>query len=226
MTTEYSDQSLNFDEVCDLLVELGSIISAAEFHGSVSGMLAGCIKDKKEPEGGWPTFMANTTDIDYQGSSLQQQELVEIGQQIADELTSESLSFRLLLPDDDDDISVRLESLGLWCQGFLTGLAQSGVTEAVLKAWPADSREALQDLAAISQIGSEGEEGATAEADYIDVSEYVRLAALHVFLECAGENNRGEQDMQAADRRADTDPAADSSVSVSELFARGTKRLH
>jgi hypothetical protein len=227
MTTEYEAEPLNFDDICDLLVELGSLVSAAEFHGSVSGMLAGCIKDKKEPDGGWPSFMAELIDVEFQASSLQQQELVEIGQTIANALTDESLSFTLLLPDDDDDVSVRIESLGDWCQGFLSGFAQSGITDEIIATWADDAREALHDLAAIAQIGLDSDdEDPKLEADYLEVSEYVRLAALHVFLECAGEGNKGEADMDLADQKANREAHEAAISSVNDLFNRGDKPLH
>ncbi|CAH0992870.1 hypothetical protein SIN8267_03007 [Sinobacterium norvegicum] len=226
MTTEYEAEPLDFDDVCDLLVELGSLVSAAEFHGSVSGMLAGCIKDKKEPDGGWPNFMAELIDVEYQANSLQQQELVEIGQTIANALTDESLSFGLLLPDEDHDVAIRIESLGHWCQGFLSGFAQSGITDPIIATWPDDAREALHDLAAIAQIGLDDEDDPKLEADYLEVSEYVRLAALHVFLECAGESNKGEADMDSADQKANREAHEEAISSVGELFNRGDKPLH
>lgn len=226
MTAHYPVQPLEFDDVCDLLVELGSIISAAEFHGCVSGMLAGCIKDKKEPDGGWAKFMAATIDVECKAELLQQQELVEIGQHIANELTSEDLSFQLLLPDDDDDINMRIEALGSWCHGFLSGFAQSGITDKTLRLWPADAREALHDLAAIAHIGHDSSDASDAESDYVDVSEYVRLAALHVFLECVGDDNKGAQDMASADDHANNNDFDAQIASVSDLFARNTKPLH
>src|SRR5438477_9135398 len=38
-----------------------------------------------------------------------------------------SFEFTLLLPSDEVDINLRSESLGVWCQGFLTGLEKHKV---------------------------------------------------------------------------------------------------
>src|SRR5579862_1256244 len=36
-----------------------------------------------------------------------------------------SFEFSLVLPDDKTDLNARTEALGLWCQGFLIGIAES-----------------------------------------------------------------------------------------------------
>lgn len=97
-------------------------------------------------------------------------------------LSQFSFEFSLIIPDDDTDINVRAEALGLWCQGFLTGLAQSPTS---LQNYPENEIiEALSDFTEIAQINfcdiPANEEDETA---YCELVEYVRLTALMLFNE-------------------------------------------
>ena len=67
-------------------------------------------------------------------------------------LQDEEFLFHPLLPDDDDDIALRTESLASWCRGFLTGFAyrlprgtRSGM------ALSPETGEVLRDIAAMAE---------------------------------------------------------------------------
>lgn len=108
--------------------------------------------------------------------------LTEIYENTYHQLNEFSFEFSLLLPDDEDDINARAEALGLWCQGFLTGLEES--PEPVRKHAPAEVVEGLDDLLEIAKINfgdiASNEEDETA---YYELSEYVRLTVLMIYQE-------------------------------------------
>ena len=84
---------------------------------------------------------------------------------------------RLLLPDDNEALPVRLEALGQWCEGFYLGLGVAGLSD--LDKLPEDSREIVQDMIDIAQI--EVDTGDTSEEDEVafeEVAEYLRVGAL------------------------------------------------
>jgi hypothetical protein len=95
------------------------------------------------------------------------------------ELSEFSFEFSLILPTDDVDINTRAESLGLWCQGFLTGLGQVPASEV-----SGEVNEALEDMMEISKINfgdiATNDEDETA---YFELVEYVRLSILMIFHE-------------------------------------------
>lgn len=93
-----------------------------------------------------------------------------------------SFEFSLIIPDDDTDINIRAEALGLWCQGFLTGLAQSSTP---LQNYPENEiTEALSDFSEIAQINfSDIPANEEDETAYFELVEYVRLTALMFFNE-------------------------------------------
>ena len=64
-------------------------------------------------------------------------------------LKSNDFSFDLLLPNEDEEIQIRLKSLVDWCYGFLTGFAFAGGKESDLSK---DLRSALTDIVAITTV--------------------------------------------------------------------------
>ncbi len=108
------------------------------------------------------------------------------------EMTDFSFEFALLLPDDETDINIRTENLGLWCQGFLTGLEQCNIS--IQHHEENDLGEALNDLIEISQV-SYGDITLTEEDEtsYFELVEYVRLSALLIFQELQKPHNPSDQ---------------------------------
>ncbi len=108
------------------------------------------------------------------------------------QLSEFSFEFTLLLPEDGGDINFRAESLGLWCQGFLTGLEQSDMSNIVLE--NAELKEALDDIIEIAQLNfGDIENNEEDETAYFELVEYIRLSALMIFQELR--NDVREQDI-------------------------------
>jgi uncharacterized protein YgfB (UPF0149 family) len=103
-------------------------------------------------------------------------------------MESGEMSLDLLLPDDEFDLDQRIASLGQWCQGYLTGFAMAGKQKSVDKqnAYSADLTEAISDIAAIAQVSPDEHTDEDGEQDYFAVCEYVRVAAMTIFVECNG----------------------------------------
>ena len=79
----------------------------------------------------------------------------------------------------------RTDSLGAWCSGFLSGFGLGFDNDK--QTLSSEITEGMEDLASIAQISfdedDEEPEGYNAEASYIELVEYVRLAAMMVFSE-------------------------------------------
>ncbi|MBL4768226.1 MAG: UPF0149 family protein [Rhodobacteraceae bacterium] len=89
--------------------------------------------------------------------------------------------FEPLVEDDDSPVAVQTESLAIWCYGFLATL---GDEQELRERLSDEGYESLQDLQSISQVAvddiSDNEETA-----YVEVFEYVRVAASLVFTDLA-----------------------------------------
>jgi uncharacterized protein len=175
--------SLDFDEIANILLGQGIDCSPSELHGCVTGQLASGLS---APAESYLNGVSQVLDINMHGP------LVEAGiamiVNIAEQLSDEGFAFQPLIPDDDTELSQRVDALGQWCQGLLAGfalgMAQTGGADTGSPALSVEVSETLSDLSAISQAGfDEEEEHDQAEQDFFDVLEYSRLAALSLYME-------------------------------------------
>ena len=185
---DHSAQASNFDydyeRLADDMDELDCIVSAAEYHGMVSGRLIGGNtshgRDWREQS---LEFLGLAPD---QPDSADLRRLWALPQQVAAELALEDFSFQLFLPPDNFDLDLRAEELARWCEGFLAGLALAGQDQQRWSALPAELLDGLSDLAAIAQLETEDNDS---DNDYTELSEYVRMVALNTHAELAQRDN-------------------------------------
>ncbi len=165
----------DIDDLDAMLQHAQATMGAAEAHGALCGML--CARGAT----GLSEWMqhvlgehAQTTamhDLTAQLSQLHRHTLEQINDAVA--------GFYLLLPDDGAHLSVRVDALASWCQGFIYGLAAGGISSETQL--PADSRELLLDIIESSRAGPEIDTEDAVEADeiaFIEISEYVRTGVL------------------------------------------------
>ncbi|MBO6752957.1 MULTISPECIES: UPF0149 family protein [Spongiibacter] len=176
--------NLDHDELANLFLSMGALQPPAELHGYAVGFLA--IGGRVEREA-WLKHCGELLDVETPNPE-QGDALFDVYRNALAALSSENLDLQLLLPGDELDLSQRIVSLGQWVQGFLTGFAMAGKQRkgqgANFDALSEDSREALSDLAAIAQISADEAEHEEGEQDLVEISEYVRVVAMSIFLEC------------------------------------------
>lgn len=177
---------LNFDDLCDLLLPLGTINSPAELHGLLCGKLSG---GAELSEIRWLLDAVEFLDFTQAPDENIRTVLTQLYHTTSEQLR-DGFSLKLLLPDDDTDLSQRTAALGQWCYGFLTGFGSAGKAD---RAITEEAEEGLRDLASIAHIAIEdGDE--SDEADYVEVSEYVRMLAASLYLEYAAETHKASVD--------------------------------
>lgn len=92
------------------------------------------------------------------------------------QLLDPGLGFSLLLPRDDAALEHRVQAVAQWCDGFLFGMALSGVSaETELSQ---DSCEILKDIAAMARLGVSQAHDENDELAYVEIVEYLRVGAL------------------------------------------------
>lgn len=102
------------------------------------------------------------------------------------QLEDHEFDFHLLLPSDDAPLTVRTEAVGLWCQGFVSGLGEGGLSLPTQDA--TELTEIIHDLTAISQIDtSEIAESEEEEVAYHELVEYVRVVVMTVYSDVAND---------------------------------------
>src|SRR5688572_19942383 len=108
-------------------------IHAAEIHGLLCGFIAVNSAQQAVP---WKKLTPSIT------GKKTLQILQNLYTASAHQLSEFSFEFSLLLPDDKTSIICRAESLGIWCQGFLTGLKFSSSNPI----FSTDVNETINDL--------------------------------------------------------------------------------
>ncbi len=160
----------------ELLVSHQVYRSAAEIHGVITGQL--CAEDT-----GYDLEISQKIlEINLDSSEVITSLLKMLADDIRAQLGVEDYAFQPLLPNDDEDIRARLAALADWCDGFNAGFAGAWVREEVAMA--EETREVLNDFSRIAQVEQEDEAmDRENEANLMEIVEYVRMAAITLFLQ-------------------------------------------
>ena len=128
-------------------------------------------------------LVAGHLELEYTEVIVIGEVLSQLAEQIISQLKSADFDFEVLLPDEEvDDLSACIDSLGLWCSGFLVGfgtgakkLEDGSITE--------DVKEALEDILQIAQIDSNDYQEDSDQRSYMEIVEYLRTACMLIFTE-------------------------------------------
>lgn len=159
-----------------LLASSGHPVSPAELHGLLLGRSCAGAGFDIDP---WLVDAAELLGAAPQDTV--RQALIGLQEMVKTELSGSEVTIVLLLPGDDAPLQERASALGQWCQGFLGGFGLT-VRDAALSG---EAMEVLQDLSAIAQVQNALDESEDGENDYMEVMEYLRVAPLLLFSECA-----------------------------------------
>lgn len=170
------NQDVDYYEIGDALARAQTSVDAADCHGLLAGLV--CATGFADPK----VWIGQVFD-DYNPKDSAQTDATRQVQALYEDtlarLNSPELDFALLLPDDEDSLRERAESLGSWCGGFLSGLGLGGIADAAQL--PEAVGELLDDLAQIARVDFELEEPDEAElAAFEEVVEYVRVGVLFI----------------------------------------------
>ncbi|HEY8585793.1 MAG TPA: UPF0149 family protein [Rhodanobacter sp.] len=175
-------EPVGHDELDTLVRQLRLGTTASELHGSLSGYLAG---GAKLPGGG----VLATLQLDGEATGAGAAELAlldRLARHSEAELTDVELGFEPLLPEDDRPLEERAEAMVDWCRGFLGGFGLAGA--AAHANLSEEAQEVLRDLGTIAASSFDFDDADEDEDALIEVQEFVRVAAMMLFAECAAPN--------------------------------------
>lgn len=154
----------------DAVAGPASALSASELHGAVIGIAVASTE----------TFSLQIL-VDLLGADALAggTDLEPFVRESLTQLMAEDLSFAPLLPDDDDPLAARLEALAEWTAGFLAGMvAGLDVANASIDVLPEEAQEIISDFSAITQVSFDEADGEDAEADFLQLAEFVKVGTL------------------------------------------------
>ena len=158
-------------ELEELLYRIDAAMGAADAHGALCGML--CARGTIELS----EWVDHVIGEQEQGNEMLHDvvhKLSELHQSTLEMMNDATGDFKLLLMDDDDPLSERVETLAAWCQGFIYGLAAGGIKEG--SELPEDTAELLKDMIEISRAGHDVDDTGVEESDDNDDEEVQLLA--------------------------------------------------
>lgn len=178
--TDQAGIDLQFEDLAELFVKLGSTLSPTYLHGSITGVLSAGKRMTQEDWVDWALdLIAPTEEVEEPHVTIVQGMYFKT----LSELEDEGLSFQLIMPNEDMPMEDRLLALSEWAGSFLGAFGATGVVKETSD-MPATLQEILEDLAEIAQVDAKSAEDLNeAEDDFLAVAEHVRVSALTVFLE-------------------------------------------
>ena len=159
---------ISYDHVEAVLIGRAALMSSAEVHGLLTGML--CIDPELEGER-WLNEVMRDAETDSDPDDSERTVLAMLFVETQRLLNDQNYSFDLLLPEDDEPLSLRAAALSEWCRGFLFGLG-SGDDD---QPWPEAGDEIVRDLVQISRLDPDTDDEAD-ESSFMELQEYVRMA--------------------------------------------------
>lgn len=166
-----------YNQIESFLRTLPISMSTSECHGVLTGL---CVAAKALNAETWAEFILDESQDVGGLSSSDLETLAKWCAHNNSKLDDSDFSFELALPDDEQDLKDRLNALAEWCHGFLYGLAATG--EIDFETLPAEASETLSDLGEIGKIDAVASlDDGEAEADLLEIVEYVRMAVLSLF---------------------------------------------
>ncbi|HQQ64296.1 MAG TPA: UPF0149 family protein [Pseudomonadales bacterium] len=172
--------TITHEQLSARLQELQVAAAADALHGAITGLAcAGVTPDHSS----WLEQLAeclSVTELDDHRDAM-----AALHALVARDLGDAELGFRLMLPDEEEFLSVRAQALARWSENFVCGFV------AVQRELTDEDRDVLADIAAISQIDDDEaaeqsalnnpENAHSNELDFMALCEYVRLAAIEFY---------------------------------------------
>lgn len=169
----------DFDSIALQLRQAGVKHSPSELHGLQCGLLAtghgqadaevlGVMAAHADLPGGFPQELADN--------------LLLLRKLSAAGFDDQQMALPVFLPDDDEELGVRVAAIGQWAEGFLVGFG-TGCANTRDSDLSTAVQEALSDLAAISQVALPDDDGEEEEEMLIHIVDHCRMATLMIHAE-------------------------------------------
>ena len=167
----------DYDMTAELLASHNIAPTVSEIHGVLSGQI--CAGNTGYDLGLSLKILEINSDIEEVITNL----LKMLAEDIQDQFQAQDYVFQPLLPDDEAALTLRLEALAQWCDGFNAGFAGAWVKDD--GAMSTETREVLDDFSRIAQLDMDDEEVSEKESEvnYMEIAEYTRMAAITVYLQ-------------------------------------------
>ncbi len=188
---------MDYTQVNIAFRRLGLAQETAEAHGLLCGLI--CTRRTVSQEAWLGHLLEGPVEHllvleDNAGQGQEQAILHHLYKETLLQIRDAEFGFRLLLPDDEQPLSVRTQALADWSKGFLYGLAAGGL-ESTGEA-PGNVEEIVRDMIEISRVYHDDEEvdedEDLDEASFMELTEYVRVGVMLIHEELQAEREQSD----------------------------------
>lgn len=186
------EKKIPYEALDAALRRSGSTWDAAQAHGLLTGVLASV------GVGGAPEWLTQVLENTDEANALRREcqgMLDELYQATFWELSERLSEFAPLLPDDDAEAGERVAAMAHWSEGFLHGLVSNARDESVKARLAAEPlADIIRDMLEFTraEVGEEADDEAS-EAAYVELVEYLRIAAQLAYEELADLRHAAKQ---------------------------------
>ena len=174
---------IEYDDLDGALRRCGSNWDAAQVHGLLSSRLAIAGTNAGFD---WLQTVLDGTDPANALRAECELMLSDLFETSSRQLSERMSGFSPLLPDDSDAAEMRAEALGRWCEGYLHGLVSGGHEGALKERLAAEPiADIIKDMLEITRATSGDSDDDSNEDAYVELVEYLRVAAQLVYEELA-----------------------------------------
>ena len=161
-------------ELNRVLKSLNIELSAAEFHGSLIGVLVG----RTKPED-WLIELIGKQESKNAIARESVQFLLKFVSQTQKSLNSADFKFDILIADENHSMSQRLHDLSHWCQGFLYTFALSGTK------LNSEINNIIADFTEFTRVDYSTVNDQENESAILEIIEYIKIGVLLINEETA-----------------------------------------
>ncbi|NNM59996.1 MAG: UPF0149 family protein [Legionellales bacterium] len=173
----------NYHDVKHALLHAHNLITPAELHGILCGLVCAGLKklDENSVSDILMLDLADETDTDQNNLTLN-----ALFGNTKQKIEQFELDFQLLLPDDDLPLGERAFEFGKWCEGFLAGIGLSNVPHTYRD--QAEVDDILHKLSEASRIEFRNLDFSEEDEQFFyQVTEFVRLSVFAIYQELTGD---------------------------------------
>lgn len=168
---------LNYDAFVTLLEQHNMVVTPAEVHGVICGLIGGGMAQN---DARWQQHFNALLNDGFGLPSEVQKAVNLLFSRVHDDLLNQG-PFELLMPDDDEPLDERLEAMMEWAGAFL---AAFGVVQQELNKASTELQEMIQDISSITRVSSDfDQEDEESEVAFVVLYEHLKLGVTLVFEE-------------------------------------------
>lgn len=166
-----------FTQVEAAIALAGLELSASEIHGTVVGAIASHMKTGISPN---LLVLIEPNAEQNEGRFMPFSELLyDLYRENSELLIEGKEGYELLLPSDDESLTLRTDALAAWSKGYLLGLLHSNAFS--LDQLPENGAEIARDIMQISEAASGGGEEQEEDWALAELHEYVKVGSQLIF---------------------------------------------